>query len=303
MKKDGRTIDHKTLEFIRKMAVERVQLGERPAEVIESYGMNRTVIYKWLKAVAKPGAGLEALNSKNGAGRPKKLNEAQESQVFRWINGKSPKHHGFNSGLWSRQIVKDLVEERLGVTLCLPSIGSLLTRRGLIPQNPLDSAYQRTPETIEEWERITYPAIVKSARRENGEIFFWDEFRFDKISFPSRRGDHPGQHPLPGTHAASAMNFQGAFWFATFQGSLTGEVFLDLLKKMMYRRSRPLHLVLDSHPAHRRAIIKRYLEKNRKGLTLHFLPESAHRSRTSELWGSRSMPIEQDSSSIQSRER
>ena len=35
MKRDGRTLDHQTLETIRLMAIERVREGERPSEVIE----------------------------------------------------------------------------------------------------------------------------------------------------------------------------------------------------------------------------------------------------------------------------
>ena len=276
MKKDGRTIDHKTLEFIRKMAVERVHQGERPADVIESYGMNRTVIYKWLKAASQPGVGLEALDSKNGAGRPKKLTEAQEAQIFRWINGKSPIQHGYHSALWTRQIIKDLVEEHFGITLCLPTIGTLLARLGLIPQNPLDAAHQQAAEAIAKWERQTYPAIVKRARAENSEIFFWDESKFDAKTALNRMGNPLGEAVIArhqNLYAASAMNFQGAFWLATYQGPLTGELFLTLLKKMMYRRRRPLHLILDGHPIHKRAMVKRYLENNRRGLTLHFLPE------------------------------
>ncbi|MFZ4629849.1 MAG: IS630 family transposase [Blastocatellia bacterium] len=275
MKKDGRTIDHKTLEFIRKMAVERVHQGERPAEVIESYGMNRTVIYKWLKAAGQPGVGLEALDSKNGAGRPKKLTEAQEAQVFRWINGMTPIHHGFQSTLWTRQIIKQLVQENFGTSLCLPTIGALLARLGLIPQNPLDANHQRATEAITRWEQESYPAIVKRARAENSEILFWDEFKFDTKSALRRSGPHAGEATTTrhqNTYAASAMNFQGAFWFATYQGPLTGDLFLSLLKKMMYRRRRPLHLILDGHPIHKRAMVKRYLESNRRGLTLHFLP-------------------------------
>jgi hypothetical protein len=38
MKRDGRTLDHKTLEEIRRMAVQRVWDGERPSAVIASYG-------------------------------------------------------------------------------------------------------------------------------------------------------------------------------------------------------------------------------------------------------------------------
>ena len=38
MKQDGRTLDHKTLEEIRRMAVTRVHEGEKPSAVIASYG-------------------------------------------------------------------------------------------------------------------------------------------------------------------------------------------------------------------------------------------------------------------------
>lgn len=54
MKRDGRTLDHATLETIRMMAVERVREGEAPAAVIASYGFSRTSIYKWLAAGTRP---------------------------------------------------------------------------------------------------------------------------------------------------------------------------------------------------------------------------------------------------------
>ena len=50
VKRDGRAFDHQTLEAIRLMAIERVREGERPADVIASYGFNRTTIYKWMAA-------------------------------------------------------------------------------------------------------------------------------------------------------------------------------------------------------------------------------------------------------------
>ena len=61
MKRDGRTLDHQTLETIRLMAIERVREGEPAAEVIAAYGFNRTTIYKWINAVMRPGVGIKAL--------------------------------------------------------------------------------------------------------------------------------------------------------------------------------------------------------------------------------------------------
>ena len=58
MKRDGRKFDHRTLEAIRLMAVERVRDGEAPSSVIASYGLCRTTIYKWRATASKPGVGL-----------------------------------------------------------------------------------------------------------------------------------------------------------------------------------------------------------------------------------------------------
>jgi hypothetical protein len=38
----------------------------------------------------------------------------------------------------------------------------------------------------------------------------------------------------PVNAGASAVGAKGSFWFATYQGGLTGELFVELLKKMMH---------------------------------------------------------------------
>ena len=110
MKREGRKFDHRTLEAIGLMAVERVRDGEAPSAVIVSYGLCRTTIYKWLAAASKPGVGLKALRSRPATGRPRRLTSRQEQQVFRWINGKDPRQYGLDFGLWTRSIVADLIE-------------------------------------------------------------------------------------------------------------------------------------------------------------------------------------------------
>src|SRR6202166_3959593 len=112
MKRDGRTLDHKTLEEIRMMAVQRVLEGERPSVVIASYGFARPVIYRWLREASGKGRGLRALRSRKGTGRPRRLSPKQEQQLFRWINGKDPRQHGFDFGLWTRLVGRKLIAGR-----------------------------------------------------------------------------------------------------------------------------------------------------------------------------------------------
>lgn len=279
MKRDGRKMDHRTLEEIRKMAVERVREGERPSAVIAGYGFHRCVIYRWLKQARGRGKGLKALTARPATGRPRTLTRQQERQVFRWINGKNPMQYGFDFGLWTRSIVQALIARKFKIRLSLASVGSLLARLGLTPQKPLQRAYQRDPQAIERWQRETYPALVHRAKRDKADIHFWDESGFRADSVQGKTWAKKGQTPVvhvPGQRqaisAASAVSAKGAFWFATYHGALNGELFVVLLKKLMHRRKKPLHLVLDGLPAHKKKVVKDYVATTEGRLTLHFLP-------------------------------
>ena len=50
--------------------------------------------------------------------------------------------YGFDFGLCTRQIVRELIAQRFGVRLSLASIGAVLVRQGLTPQKPLQRAYR-----------------------------------------------------------------------------------------------------------------------------------------------------------------
>jgi transposase len=56
------------------------------------------------------------------------------------------------------------------------------------------------------------------------------------------------------------------------KGGLTGELFVELPKRLMYRRKKPLHLVVEGLPAHKKAVVKEYVAAMEERLTLHFLP-------------------------------
>jgi len=279
MKRDGRVLDHKTLEEIRLMAVQRVREGQDPSEVIAAYGFNRTSIYKWLKAASGQGHGLRALRSTPCTGRPRSLSPRQEAQVLRWINGRDPRQYGLDFGLWTRRIVAQLIEQKFGVELGVTAVGALLAKLGLTPQKPLQRAYQRDPEAIERWQREVYPALARKAKRQGAEVYFWDESGFRADTVHGKTWGLRGQTPViarPGQRqsmsAASAVNARGEFWFCTYAGALNGELFVELLKQMMRHRKKPVHLVVDGLPAHKRVIVREYVESTRGKLTLHFLP-------------------------------
>jgi transposase len=288
MKRDGRKTSRAALEEMRLMALQRMKEGEPPAAVAASFGLHRGWAYKVLAKAQDHGKA--ALRSRKGTGRPRTLSAAQERKVFGWINGKNPRQYGFDFGLWTRQIVAELIRQKFTVTLSLASVGALLARLGLTAQKPLQQAYQRDPEAIAKWEKEIYPAIVRRAKREKAEIYFWDESGFRADAVQGRTWAAKGTTPVvqvpgqrQGISAASAVNSKGGFWFATYKGGLKGELFITLLRQMMKGRRKSIHLVLDSLPAHKTKAVREYIDSLEGKLTLHFLPGYAPELNPDEL--------------------
>lgn len=150
------------LEEMRLMAVDRMNESESPAAVAASFGLHRGWGYK-VRAKAKGrGRGKRAVLSTRATGRPRTLTPEQERKVFVWVNGKNPRQYGFDFGLWTRQIVQELIAQKFGVDLSLASISALLARMGLTPQKPLQQACQRDPVAVAQWQGISAASAVNS---------------------------------------------------------------------------------------------------------------------------------------------
>jgi transposase len=76
---DGRKLDHKVLEAIRKRAVQQVLDGKNAEDVAEALDMNPRTMYRWLEKYHY--GGWNALKAKPVPGRPPKLNASQ----MRWL--------------------------------------------------------------------------------------------------------------------------------------------------------------------------------------------------------------------------
>jgi len=274
---DGRTLSHDTLETIRLMAVRRVREGEKPSEVVRSYGFCRTTIYRWLRAARR--GGERALRARKASGPPPALSARQKRQVARWVVGKDPRQYGFDFGLWTRKIVAKLVKDRYGVSLSLTSVGRLLAELGITPQKPLRRAYERDPQAIERWEKEEYPAIRKRAKRRNADIFFLDETGVRSDTVLGRTWGAKGKTPVVATsghrqsvNAISAVSPRGAFWYEVYTERLNKESFLAFLKKFLRHRRRPVMLILDRHPAHIAKVVADFVQEQKGRLELYFLP-------------------------------
>jgi transposase len=281
MTRDGRSLEHNTLAELRRLAIQRViEEGAKPSVIAAEYGFCRNYLYPWLEKFRA--GGWEALAEQIAEGRQPKLTENQRQRVRRWILGKDPRQHGFDFGLWTRRIVQTMIEEKMGVALCLTSVGKLLASLDITPQKPLRRAYERDPLMVERWRQQDYPKLKQRAKKLGASIFFLDEAGFQSDPPLGRTYGLKGQTPVLQTsgqrqslNVISAVNARGEFWAATYAGKLNAEAFVAFLENFMKGRTGNVFLVVDGHPAHKANLVTEYVASLGGRLELHPLPPYA----------------------------
>lgn len=276
-KQDGRKFDHATSEFIRRNAVERFLAGEAASEIMDSFGLCHTTIYKWLKAHRENGE--DALKAKPIPGRPPKLTDEQLIVIRDIVVGGDPRQLGLDLGLWTRRLVAEVIKDKFGIEIGLTAVGKLLYRIGIVPIKPLRRAYERDPEAIAEWRSKRLPDLKKRAKAMNAEIVFLDECGIRSDSVLGKTWGEKGQRTIVETsgrrqsiNAVSAVTESGKFWFDVYSGYMNADRFVTVVRKMMRWRRRPMFLVVDGHPSHRSKKVRELVEELEGMLELHFLP-------------------------------
>jgi transposase len=280
MKNDARNLSTENKYLLRKIAVQRVLDGEVAAEVARSYGLGDRTIYVWIRKHRE--GGFEALDPIVRTGRNRKLSEVEEQEVRRWILKGDPRQHGFDFGLWTRQIVSDLILDRFGIELSVTSTGELLHRLGLTPQKPLRRAYERDEKAVTEWKEKEYPKIVKEAKKQGAEIFWLDEAAIRSDDPLQRTWGEKGKTPVVQTsgqrqriNAISALSNSGGFWYHVYGGKFNADKFIDCLKEFMRYRRNPVFVIMDGHPVHKSKKVKEYVESLEGKLSIYLLPPYA----------------------------
>ena len=276
-RRDGRSLDHKTLEEIRVRAVERVQAGESPEVVIQALGFTRSCIYTWLARYRSGGWG--ALKARALKGRPMKVTPAQMRWVYKTVTAKSPLQYRFEFALWTREMIRILLQDQFHLRLSLVSVGRLLKQPGLSCQRPLFRAIEQDPIRVRRWLEEEYPAIRERARLAGVEIYFGDEAGVRSDGHAGTTWGVKGKTPVvrctgqrSSMNMISAVSARGAMRFMLTKGRVNGPVFVEFLKRLMHNAPRPIFLILDGGSFHRGRPVKEYVASLGGKLQLFFLP-------------------------------
>lgn len=290
-RRDARTLDHATLEEMRRLAISRINSGEAQADVARSLQVRASSLWKWVDAYRRHGD--EGLASTKAPGPKPKLTDAQQKKLRRIIIGKNPLQLSFGSALWTLPIVSALIQREFGVVLHETTVARLLGRMGLTPQKPQRRAFQRDDEACLRWATEEFPAIVREAKRKQATILFGDETGVREDGPIATTWGARGQRPTVRVtftrariNVISFISPRGRLWFRCYKEELNSALFIEFLKALLRDIRGHIFLILDKHPAHVSAATKRFLEERKDRLTLRLLPSYAPDMNSDEhVWG------------------
>jgi transposase len=274
---DGRKLSHDVLEEIRKRAVQQVEAGESPEDVVRTLGFTRATIYNWLAKYRE--GGMDALEAKPLFGRPPKLQGKHLQWLYKTIAGKNPLQLDFEYALWTREMIGELIKRKYGLRLSEVSVGRLLKKLGFSPQKPLRRAYQQDEEAVKTWLEVEYPKIKALAKKKNADIYFCDEASVRSDYHSGTTWALKGKTPVVkttgarfGVNMVSAISPKGTIRFMIFEGKMNAGQFCEFLKRLIHKASNPIFLIVDGHPVHRSGIVKKFVADTKGKLKMFYLP-------------------------------
>lgn len=281
---DARRLSPDAQEDLRRRVVYAVREdGMSPARAARTFGVCRQSVAAWVGR-AEAG-GVRALAARRRGPRPRpRMDPSVERGVVRTIRDRCPDQLLLPFALWTREAVVALIRKRTGRAVSVWTAGRYLRRWGMTPQRPTRRAYERDPAAVRAWLAERYPAIQRRAKEENALVLWGDEMGL-RSNDPVGRSYAPrGRTPVVdgagrrfGCNMISAISNLGRLWFMVFGRRLNAAVFVAFLGRLLRATGgRKLFLVVDSHPAHKAARVRRWLGE-RPGeradrLELFFLP-------------------------------
>src|SRR5690606_29352779 len=162
----------------------------------------------------------------------------EERDIQRQICDKTPDQLKMPYALWSRNAVRELIENRCGRKVAVRTVGDYLDRWGFTPQKPLKRAYEQRPADVPKRKEAQYPAIKARAQQEGAEIHWGDEtgLRSDDVRGRSYapKGKTPAIRVNNKYHGCSVMSTvtnQGKMRWMVFHKGINSDILIGFLKR------------------------------------------------------------------------
>ena len=277
---DARTISPEQLFERRKQAVALFKKGMLRKDIAPIVGVGRNKVGEWI-AVWQEG-GIRALKV-GKAGAPKgsglRLNRFEQERIRKTIIKDAPDQLKLPFALWTREAVRQLIEQFYGIDLPIRTVGNYLRNWGFTPQKPVKRAYERDDKKVKKWLEEDFPELAKRAKAEGGEVHWGDETGVKSEDQVGRGYAPQGQTPVRKHRGSpekinmiSTVTNQGKVRFMFYDGSMNADRLIEFLRRLIRRASRKVFLVLDNLRVHHAKKVRAWLSERKEEIEVHYLP-------------------------------
>jgi transposase len=226
--------------------------------------------------------GLEAIKPKprgRRQGEKRQLSAQQEKELQTLLVDKNPEQLKLSFALWTRDAVRLAIKNLYSIDLPLRTISDYLKRWGFTPQRPTKRAYEQNPKAVSQWHEEVYPKIQAKAKKEKAEIHWGDETGIQNDAYNARGFAPKGKTPIvrlttkrSKINMISSITNQGKVRFMLYRETMTSQVLIRFLSRLIKDSDRKVFLVLDNLRVHHSKLVKAWLEKHKEQIELYFLP-------------------------------
>jgi transposase len=267
---------YSTLE-IRRRAVSALGRGQPVGQVAEAYGVNRTTLFRWMRRFAAHGE--RGLERRRGSGRPRLL-AAFDMEAVNDIVLDPASDFGFETDLWTVGRLRQVIQERYGVTVSHDTVRRRLRDAGFTYQKPERRYFEVNEGARQEWMQTEAPRIRAAVREFRAILYFQDESNVSLTAFLGKTWAFRGRTPhvrvtgkRGGVTAMSALSGQGRLVFRLFTRRITSAEVMQFLGQMLkHHPGRHLVVVMDQAPPHTSRKTRDYVAGQRR-LHVHYLPK------------------------------
>lgn len=279
-KTDARKLSQEVQQELRKQIIRLREQGRSNREVAQIVGVSeRHASMTWQRYQREGSAALKVGTRGRRHGDSRKLTAEQEAELRKLMIDKTPDQLKLQFALWSRDAVRLAIKQRYSLELPLRTITDYLKRWGFTPQKPVKRAYEQNPKAVQQWLDSAYPEIAAKAKEEKAEIHWGDETGVQSDAYNAKGFAPKGKTPVVRLNAKkssinmiSAITNQGKVRFMLYRETMTSQVFIKFLLRLIKDAQCKVFLILDNHRVHHSKKVKEWLEQHQEQIELFYLP-------------------------------
>lgn len=261
---------------VRIRAVQAVYRGWTVSRAADAFGISRKTLHRWLNRYEENGGA--GLSRKPGSGRPRKLEELDETELCTIVL-RPASAFGYETDLWTVGRLHRVIQERYRIAVSRDTIWRRLREAGLTYQKPEREYYEIDEEARQKWRRYEVPRIRKCVQKYRAILYFQDESNISLTAFLGKTWSPCGQTPKArvtgkrgGVAAMSAISRPGHLVFRLLEKRIASVEVIDFLGQMLkHHPRRHLAVVMDRAKPHTSKATTAYIEGQPR-LHVFYLP-------------------------------